>query len=487
MSEIYQRLRSAIFIAHLLLLLTVPCKGFHTCSGISANTMHDDCLTSNWVYMNDCQFQDMGSYRRNAAIISHRSTLLYSTLFDDDDDLDWDTDDDEEELDLQLTSIFDPAHNIDNSPNGNENESDNDNKKEGDIEIINLDELDDTDEDYYEQLFLQQSLKAQQNDEGMKNNKESTTVDISRDKDHTDEEMEVEAKVKSYEMMITLRKEWKEKVSRMRNESVQTRKLRRKSIKRKNLEERASFLALRALRMQTMPLGLDLDESSSSSTSSLPNKKVILSPTPTLSISSSWNYKRKGDAIDENESKLEQRLYGKRFKDAKKLYTRLLETVEEIRIESTAIASEMIEERLQKEISTSTSTSTSLSMSGGRGTNDDTGTRGNMNRAPQQLFHAPRTDVLDEVTLMNRIQQLRLNTLVHLSINGHSILNENDKFQAETDAETDTATLELHDISLEDLNSILRIRGNIGRRGRLPKQRSKVLHLLMESFSQPLF
>jgi hypothetical protein len=422
-STLHVHVLTMLILALVLILLSLigPCKGFKSYLYLPTQNTHENASNNIGGFTGTRAIQ-IAELSTHLQLRSSWSSLC-STLFDDN-DLDWDADDDGDDFDIQLNSIFESTQ----EPNkGNEDNSQN-------VEPVDLNELDDTDETYYEQLFLQQSLGVEQ---------KRKAEQISGRSTQQENTSELLGELQDYEKMVVLRKEWKEKVSQMRNESIQTRKLRRKSIKRNNLEERASFLALRALRMQTMPL----EESS-------PNK-VFPSPIPTLSISSSRNYKRKEDEMDKREVLLERKLYGKRFKDAKKVYIRLLEFVEEKRSESTAMASELIADRLEKEFSFS------LSLSGD--TNDGT------------LVEESRTKYADEVTKMNESQQMLMTTLVHLSVNGKSAL----------DSKSDT--LNLGAIDTEDLCSILKIRGNAKRRGRLPKGRTKVLEYLLESFSRPLF
>ena len=79
----------------------------------------------------------------------------------------------------------------------------------------------------------------------------------------------------------------------------------------------------------------------------------------------------------------------------------------------------------------------------------------------------------DDVTKMNEIGQSRMNTVTNLSLNGR---------------EKDVVELSVLDnVDTDDLLTILRIRGNVRRRGRTPKTRSKVLEYVEESFAQPLF
>ncbi len=469
----------AAFQSHLYLPVQTLCykikskRIYITCPSVHQDSKH-------------AQLRSIGS---GTSTCSRPGSDLCSTLFDDA-DLDWDNDDDEDDFDIQINSIFDGYK----DPNKGHEDGAQSGKQPP---KINLNDLDDTDEDYYEQLFLQQSLEMGE--------EEKSKVVVIKEEISSDP---VGAAVENlsisidYEKTIALRKEWKEKIHQMRNESVQTRKLRRKSNRRMKLEERASFLALRALRMQTMPLEepalLLLDNYSNREEKKKETTRgsgVVVRkrrprtpppPIPTMSLSSSRNYKRKEDEMDEHEMLLEQKLFGKRFKDAKKVYIRLLEFVEERRSESTSLASELIADRMEEECSLA------LSISGnGKDMDEDD------LRTDHMSVKKCRMKYIDKVTRMNDSHQSLMATLVRLSLNGkYALLDLLDDVDTDDDIDDDdkfenlsVVTLDLHlrGIDAEDLCNVLRIRGNVKRRGRLPKERMKVLECLKESFSKPLF
>ena len=409
----------SIMCYFILLAFTIPCQGFHSSPKV-------------------CTLHGRHPYTsQKCVVVSHKSTLytsreqlsLRSTLFDDE-DIDWDAEEDADEFEIKYQSVFEENKDESNSGKGTET-----------VKITTLNELDDTAEDYYEQLFLQQSLGLEEKTVA---NEEIIQEEVitSRNNEETSTESQ-----ERYEQMMVLRKEWKEKVHQMRNESIQARKIRRQSLKRKHIEERASFLALRALRLQSLPV----DQSS-------PKKKIIR-PTPSLSISSLRNYKRRGDEIGAHEYKLEQKIYGKRFGAAKEVYVRLLEVLEEMRLESTKMASELIADRVEEDVAV-----TILANAGGG--------------LEAEIMKTRKTKVVDEVATMNQVQQKRMRTVVNLSLNGENVLTNNSLAE-------DSTSINLNTVETEDLCSILWIRGNMKRR--LPKTRSKVLEQLKDSYSRPLF
>jgi hypothetical protein len=185
-----------------------------------------------------------------------------------------------------------------------------------------------------------------------------------------------------------------------------------------------------------------------------------LKPVPSLSISSISNYKRKGDELNENEIRVQQKFYGKKFKIAQGVYIRLFEVLEEMRMESNKMASEMIADQVEEEVSVSLAVSVSVPV----GVSDVKMKHISSSRGVTSRF-------VDDVTKVNEIRKAGMNRVVHLSLNG-----------GEKDDE-----LSLNDLNTEELRAILRIRGNARRRGRIPKTRSKVLEHLEESFALPLF
>lgn len=330
---------------------------------------------------------------------------------------------------------------------------------------MDLNDLDDTDESYYEQLFLLQNLSdadkddddVEEEEDEEENQTQKQPQTRNQNKNQTNG-IEIEQKFNNhnyeYKQRMAQRKEWKEKVHQMRNESIQTRKFQRQSYKRGQLEERASFLALRALRLQSTLLH---EHEHDNDVQQEDKKQKQKQPVPSLSISSMRNYKRKGDELDGNEIKLEQKLYGKRFKNAQSVYIRLFEVLEDMRMESVKMASEMIADRVEEEAIVSV---------GGGGGDTYSSISSSSSRRMSSRF-------ADDVTKMNEIGQSRMNTVVHLSLNGRK---------------KDVIELSILDsVDTDDLLTILRIRGNVRRRGRTPKTRSKVLEYVEESFAQPLF
>jgi hypothetical protein len=404
-------------------------------------------------------------------------STLYSTIFDADQEIDWDAedDDDDDDFDIQSNSIhdntlLDVTNDMDKS-NGNTNG--NTNGKSKDMTMMDLNDLDDTDESYYEKLFLLQNLSDvdkdddEEEEEEEENQTQKQTQPRKQNKNQTNgieyEQMSnVNTHNYEYKQRMAQRKEWKEKVHQMRNESIQTRKFQRKSYKRGQLEERASFLALRALRLQSTSVHEheheheheDEDEDEDENDVQQERKQKQKQPVPSLSISSMRNYKRKGDELNKI-VKQEQKLYGKRFKNAQSVYIRLFEVLEDMRIESVKIASEMIADRVEEEAIVSVGGSDRYSSISSRSS-----------RRMASRF-------ADDVTKMNEIGQSRMNTVTNLSLNGR---------------EKDVVELSVLDnVDTDDLLTILRIRGNVRRRGRTPKTRSKVLEYVEESFAQPLF
>ena len=397
-------------------------------------------------------------------------STLYSTIFDADQEIDWDAedDDDDDDFDIQSNSIhdntlLDVTNDMDKS-NGNANG--NTNGKSKDMTMMDLNDLDDTDESYYEKLFLLQNLSDvdkdddEEEEEEEENQTQKQTQPRKQNKNQTNgieyEQMSnVNTHNYEYKQRMAQRKEWKEKVHQMRNESIQTRKFQRQSYKRGQLEERASFLALRALRLQSTLVHEDGHENENDVQQEKKQKQK--QPVPSLSISSMRNYKRKGDELNKN-VKQEQKLYGKRFKNAQSVYIRLFEVLEDMRIESVKIASEMIADRVEEEAI--------VSVGGGGGERYSSSNSSSSSRRMSSRF-------ADDVTKMNEIGQSRMNTVTNLSLNGR---------------EKDVVELSVLDnVDTDDLLTILRIRGNVRRRGRTPKTRSKVLEYVEESFAQPLF
>ena len=422
---------------------------------------------------------------------SKSRSKLHSTIFDADEEIDWDAEDDDDTFDIQSNSIHESDNNLATTKdmdksNGNGNV--NVNGKSKDMTTMDLNDLDDTDESYYEQLFLLQKQNLSQGggnmdsdadaneDDDEKDGKENQIQNQNKHEAIGSIEIEQESHARAhahvhnyeYKQKMALQKEWKEKVHQMRNESIQTRKFQRQRYKRGQLEERASFLALRALRLQNLSV-LEHEHENENKVQQEgkkqeKNQKQKLKqkqPVPSLSISSMRNYKRKGDELDKTEIKLEQKMYGKRFKNAQGVYIRLFEVLEDMRMESVKMASEMIADRLEEEVSVSVA----VAVGGGSGGGSDRYSSSSSSRRTSSRC-------VDDVTKMNEFRQSRMNTVVHLSLNGRK---------------KDVELSILDNVDTDDLLTILRIRGNVKRRGRTPKTRSKVLEYVEDSFTQPLF
>lgn len=379
-------------------------------------------------------------WRFEKSLNSYRTTKtasrLKSTLFDDD-ELDWDAEEDDDEFDIQINSIFDKKEIGQSSKQGIDDSQS--------LKKVEFDDIeDDTDDSYYEQLFLQQNMSPNPS-------QEDKDEEIQTKKDDKLKQEKEEEK-KRQQQMLLFEQEWRERVHQMRNDIVQTRKLKRLEYKRSQLEERASLLALRALREQNVALQdfnrLDTTNESNSHEKiqkKLKNQKLVH---PTLSLASMRNYKRKDDVyLSENELRLEQKLYGRRFKSAQSVYIRLLEVLEDMRIESTRVASDMIADRVEEEASVALASS----------------------EKTKSTVMTSKSFV-EQVTKMNQFQKQRMKTVVQLSLNG-----------------IDDGNQDLAQVETEILLMILRVRGNVKKRGRYPKTRSKILEHLKESFVKPLF
>ncbi|GFH53918.1 predicted protein [Chaetoceros tenuissimus] len=382
-------------------------------------------MTQGW-----CFEKRLNSYRTTKTV-----SRLKSTLFDDD-ELDWDAEDDDDEFDIQINSIFDKKQKDQSKQIMDDSQS---------LQKVEFDDIeDDTDDSYYEQLFLQQNMSPNLS-------QEDKDEEIQREKDDKLKQ-EKEEEEKRQQQMILFEQEWRERVHQMRNDIVQTRKLKRLEYKRSQLEERASLLALRALREQSVALQdfnrVDTTNESNSHEKirkKLKNQKLVH---PTLSLASMRNYKRRDDVdLSENELRLEQKLYGRRFKSAQSVYIRLLEALEDMRIESTRVASDMIADRVEEEAYIALASS---------------------DKSKSTVMSSK--SFVEQVTKMNQFQKQRMKTVVQLSLNG-----------------IDDGNQDLAQVETEILLMILRVRGNVKKRGRYPKTRSKILEHLKESFFKPLF
>ncbi len=493
----------------------------------------------------------------SSLFVLHSSSFDINTYDEEDDNLDWDAEEDDDDDDEFMG-------------------------------LLDMD--DDTDESYYERLFLQQ---AQQNMISEKNNKNksqddveiqvqeqrremsfsstrtltrtpneniatmvdvqtsvsmtkersrsaqmldevvTTSIPITNSADNMEGNVNVDINVDGVvdvELDLDtssseLEKEWRVKMHNIRSESIQNRKQQRQKLKRQQMEERATFLALRALRLQSLPPDIDPslhisptstlftdNESTRTAGSTIPstsseeeekeNKSRIkkskyhqhtfLMPTPPLSLSASRNYKRRddyammnnGSSNDDDDDnyrliKMEQKLYGKRFKASQRVYIRLLETLEDMRLEAKTMASDLIADRVEEEVAMSMSVGAGINRGGGRGSS---------------ICYKQRAE---EVEMLHLRQQVRMSTVVTLSLNGNYIFAKYDDGDDNNSNDDDghdwnshhrnLPHIDIDDVPTQDLAAILRIRGNVKRRGRLPKARSKVLEQMQESYTVPLF
>ena len=163
----------------------------------------------------------------------------------------------------------------------------------------------------------------------------------------------------------------------LQNESKLKRKQQRQMKRQFQLEERATFLALRALRRQSTfhstSTAIETVLNTSSQITSFPTNAGIrttkttkstnvatTTPLPTLSFSATRNYKRREDYVndDHNLLEIEQKLYGQRFKKAYNVYYRLLQTLEEMRVESKQRAKDYLLDKVEQSVQVIATTTT---------------------------------------------------------------------------------------------------------------------------------
>lgn len=325
-----------------------------------------------------------------------QSVIRYSSAFFEDNEITWgdDDDDDDDEYDIFLSSS----------------------SKE--ISSHKIEEIDDTDDSYYEHLFEK--------------------VELEVNDDHIDKEViiekeeQIEEKTYKKEVDVTF---W----GRAQKELVERKKETSKKKRRKRLETRAALLALRALR-QTIKI--ETSYASISADEILPHKECQLYsyPVPTLSQSASLNFRRAGEN-DIEILALEKKLYGHRFRKAFNLYVRLLQRIEDIKLEAKKKATEMIMDEMAQ-------------------------------KAARQSLHLSTVDDsshASEVASLSAFSHFRLRWIAHLSL------------YEGTRKISGPLPSDWKNLPTTDLVSILYIRGNIGGRGRLPQTREKVVKKLEES------
>lgn len=380
------------------------------------------------------------------------SIAMFSPIFlddQDDDELIWDVEDDDEyddddKFDVKFeSSIYEEDSEIRQKKIQNRDDI----QARVAVPVGMADDVDDTDDSYYEQLFLQQSRLSLNKGKGASGQQRTIRAKGLQESKQTFQknvgnvDQQIPNSRLTYKEVVSLRKDWKEKIRQMRNEAVATRKNARQGQKHLQMEERSSLLALKALRLQSMMQHEQL------------SSKKGVKPIDAIPISTTKNYKEMKDKMNNPIIRLEQKMYGKRFKTAQKVYFRLLEVLEAMTVEAKRKASEMIANRLQEQVAM-----------------DSMEHLTDSNHDKKNESHDTNSIFLENVTKMNARQKLRMHRIAYLSLNGGEV-----------------ERLTLSDIDTEDLRAILRIRGNIKRRGRMPKERNKVIEQLEESFASPLF
>ena len=366
-----------------------------------------------------------------------RNTEVYSTVFfDNDDDLGWgDEMDVEDEFDVVYQGN---ALNSDTSQSGLSQMQMG--EKGSEVNEDSMENLDDTDDLYYEKLFHE--IEENPDSERQREHQEigiSENVQNKRAMEDTAEH--------KFQRRQSLVAEMRVEVKEYQQKSFRFRQSKRKEKREAMLQERASYLALRALR----PKNSILDE--------IKHNEIL--PQPTLSLSSKRKYWRQEDLLQDPESiKLEQKLHGKRYKHAVGLYTRLLSALEEIQVQSREAAKDYISQQTEKDVEF---------LSSVKQVEDEVDVDNNK-----------KEKKIDDIVKNNQRQQCRMTAIMTLSLymesNNHSKLPLNFPLN-----------VELKFLSTDDLRTVLRIRGNLNRRGRLPKTRHNILSHLRESLLRPLF
>jgi len=270
---------------------------------------------------------------------------------------------------------------------------------------------------------------------------------------------------KEYKKLLQWEKEWRETFREIRQDALENRKLYRTVESRKQLEEKAFFFALRALKLQSMV----------ADSSAYNSRRPVL----TLSSVSSPLYKRRGEDMYD----LERKLYGKRFKIAFKVYKRLLETLEEMKVNSRQGAIDFLNERAASKAANDSRLLSQQPVVGQDQSENDKSKKFTAN--PQTLV---RDEYINKAIQTNKLQYTRLSNIVTLAIHGEKLFGEVPKLNASGMAKSSSLkAIKLDDIDTADLVLILKIRGNVKQQGRLPKKRQKVLQLLSKSFSKELF
>lgn len=470
--------------------------------------------------------------------------VLYSTIFfDDDDDINWDEDDDDDDLNFNVQyqgRAFD--EDFKGSSDGTDSSSSRSVKSSahGEMQQSAFDDIDDdTDDSYYDNLFKLQSgltIDEKENNDDYDNELEEEEDFIQGDMSNNDKEYQT-SQYEQHEDSLQQAEEYNESMSQIKKEFYEKRikqirhhqwerQLDRFEKKASQMEERAMFLALRALRQQSkMFTTMNLYHQSISSISlieepiktesnkSTPTKALSESkeknisldslldksiPSPTLSYSSTRNYKRQDDYPRENNKRknnddddgdndnedaniieIEKRLYGNRFKNAFGVYLRLLQVLDEIKFETKDQASEYLLDQMEQSFELAQAHSS------------DNIPSAVLSGAPTMSY----TKIQNTIEMKKQNQE-RMKVIIALSLFRRHEVNtglsstiqmQNHQQQQQKVMKMIQEKYDLDEISIQDLVYILQIRGNVKRRGRIPRSRQKLIEQLTLSFWSDIF
>jgi hypothetical protein len=503
----------------------------HSSSSLSSfSTLAHNIHNSRCISVRKCKFPSLLESTSTSSTKKHQHQgPLYSSLFFDDDiDINWDEEDDDElnfDIQYQGSALEDENQKEDHNKMNNQNQSSDDNKDEDE------DMEDDTDESYYDTLFKEQDGIILSKEELENNNddddddddgdnfllqkpREAETEIIAEEVTVIQEESinkkhELEHEVEHehaesiqnineyHEKMQQIKKDFNNKRIMLQNQSKFQRQQQREKIRRFQLEERAMFLALRALRQQSRMYAPTtttqrtprrsrgrntntndsiMEQEEQPSLYSTATTTIL----PTLSLSATRNYKRKEDIINNELIEIEQRLYGHRFKKAYAVYVRLLETLNEMKNESKQRVTDYIFDKVEQ------------SVQGQVGSEDQGRATAVVSTATTSTTATTMINSgIDESMYMNQHQQERMSIITTLSLYRKPVLDSVASLPSSHTKEKILIEIQkkydFDSISIQDLSSILRIRGNAKRRGRIPKTRQKVIQLLADSFATDLF
>jgi len=267
---------------------------------------------------------------------------------------------------------------------------------------------------------------------------------------------------------------WKNRIQQLQKDAHLQRQEHRYQRNRNLLEDRARYLALRALRTQTRFQQLVL-QPMQNSTTTLPLSVLKPKwPAPSLSSSATRNYIRKEDTLlSDTQRKLEQKLYGKRFKHAWKVYIRLLEALEEVRNHGKQQGAELVRLRERHQaILLNTSYTTHVD--------------------------ADSQESTESLFVVHKNNHDRMKQLIRLALYGDeyfffppvssTVILQDPLTPTRIHVQRKIDPTLLKHVATEDLIRAIKIRGNLPRKGsRFPKKREKVLEYFEQSYNFALF